>query len=114
MKPKPLKPPTISAPKVILFLKLQFRGDTSAEMLRNRLTEKTFLEAELRLTFSTTLIIHMNVKHKLPLLTSSACIYQFTCSCAARDVGSTQRLLSNIYLHGFIKEKKAPGTLDWI
>nr|CAH8852639.1 unnamed protein product [Trichobilharzia regenti] len=97
MKPRPEKPPTPSAPKRLLYMNLQFNGDQSTEILRNRLSrslKKTFPAAELRLTFSTRPMIRMNVKDKLPLLASSMCIYQFTCSCGARYIGRTQRSLS--------------------
>nr|CAH8824061.1 unnamed protein product [Trichobilharzia regenti]CAH8845810.1 unnamed protein product [Trichobilharzia regenti] len=97
MKPKTQKPSMLTAPKKLLYLNLQFNGDSSAEILRNRLCrslKKTFFAAELRLTFSTKPMIRTNVKDKLPLGASSMCIYQFTCSCGARYVGRTQRLLS--------------------
>nr|CAH8842748.1 unnamed protein product [Trichobilharzia regenti] len=79
MNDGPQKPPKLlSIPKKLLYMNLQFNRDSSAETLKNRLShslKKTFLAAELRLTFSTKPMIRMNVKNKLPLMVSLINVY---------------------------------------
>nr|CAH8868440.1 unnamed protein product [Trichobilharzia regenti] len=94
MKEKPPVSNITTVPKKTLLMNLAFKDDIAAEILRNRLSKslkKTFPTATLRITFSCKQLIQSNAKDKIPLFTTSMCIYQFTCSCGAKYIGRTQR-----------------------
>ncbi|CAH8855958.1 unnamed protein product, partial [Trichobilharzia szidati] len=97
MKPRE-KPERIqTVPKKLLFMSVEFKGDTAAEILKNRLCRslrKAFFMAELRINFYSRQMINGCVKDKLPLWATSMCVYKFTCSCGASYIGRTKRTLS--------------------
>nr|CAH8870376.1 unnamed protein product [Trichobilharzia regenti] len=77
-----------------LFLRLQFKGDTPAEILSQRLTraiKKTFYSARLCLSFTSPPMFTQQLKDALPNLSSSSCIYHFNCSCGSSYIGRTIR-----------------------
>ena len=55
----------------------------------------TFPAAELKLLATTTRIPVASPKDKLPILSTSNAVYQFTCTCGHRYVGKTRRCLSD-------------------
>ena len=80
-------------------------GDTSIQFCSRCAQPKLVLTGSPMLRF--------NLKDKLPLLTTSMCIYQFTCSCEVRYIGCTTR-----QLHKRIKEhhpvRLTRGTISTI
>ena len=85
------------APKRKLYLTLPFRGDSVAEILRQRLCaslKSTFYAAELQVQFTSRPLFPLRLKDKLPVGTTSMCIYQFVCSGGATYIGRTTRRLS--------------------
>ncbi|KAH9588555.1 hypothetical protein MS3_00005921 [Schistosoma haematobium] len=83
--------------KKTLFMNMEFKGDTAAEILNKRVSKslnKTFYAAKLRIVSSIRPTIRGCVKNKLRLWATSMCIYKFTCSCGARHIGRTKRSLS--------------------
>ena len=97
MKPQTSKPAIQLAEKKKLYIKLPFKGDTASEVavrsLRNAVN-RTFGAAELQCSFTSSKLIHIQQKDKLPLLTTSMVIYSFRCACGATYVGRTVRQLS--------------------
>ncbi|CAH8436738.1 unnamed protein product [Schistosoma rodhaini] len=88
---------TLTVQKKTLFMNMEFKGDTAAEILNKRISKtlnKTFYTAKLRIVFSSRPTIRVCVKDKLSLWATSMCIYKFTCSCGARYIGRTKRSLS--------------------
>ncbi|CAH8606449.1 unnamed protein product [Schistosoma rodhaini] len=86
-----------SVPKKSLYISLEFKGDRTSDIIKNRLTttiKRTFNAAKLRITFTSKNLFSVSIKDKLPRLVASMCIYQFTCSCGARYIGRSQRSLS--------------------
>ncbi|CAH8467835.1 unnamed protein product [Heterobilharzia americana] len=78
-------------------MSLAFKGELTSDVLKNHLCKsisRTFIAARLRLTFISRNLFSVCVKDKLPCLAASMCIYQFTCSCEARYIGHSQRMLS--------------------
>ncbi|CAH8657305.1 unnamed protein product [Schistosoma guineensis] len=87
----------LTVEKKTLFMNMEFKGDTAAEILNKRISKsmnKTFHAAKLRIIFSSRPTILGCVKDKLSLWATSMCIYKFTCSCGARYIGRTKRSLS--------------------
>ncbi|CAH8459625.1 unnamed protein product, partial [Heterobilharzia americana] len=83
-------PHPITVPKNILTMNLEFKGDTTVEVLKNRLSRcinSSFYAARLRLVFSSRRLIRQCVKNRLPIMSTSMCIYKFTCSCRADYIG---------------------------
>ncbi|CAH8670780.1 unnamed protein product [Schistosoma curassoni] len=86
-----------SVPKKNLYISLEFKGDRTSDVIKNRLTttiRRTFNAAKLRISFTSRNLFSVSIKDKLPRLVASMCIYQFTCSCGARYIGRSQRSLS--------------------
>ena len=104
-----------TVPKKQLYINLDYKCDVSCEILRNRLNrsiKRTFPAASLCISFTPRRLFQLCTKDKLSHLTTSMCIYQFTCSCGAKYIGRTSRQLSERvtehYPPWFIKgERKA-------
>ena len=80
-----------------LYIKIPFKGDVHSERLVQSLraaVNSTFPAAKLRSVYSTSPVIRMQVKDRLPKLTSSMIIYSFKCVCGASYIGRTVRRLS--------------------
>nr|CAH8860241.1 unnamed protein product [Trichobilharzia regenti] len=89
-------PRQVTVPKKKLFISLAFKGDTISELIKNRLSKcikRTFPAADLHLVFTSRNMIRQCVKDRLPLLSTSMCIYSFTCSCGAVYIGRCKRNL---------------------
>ncbi|VDM04050.1 unnamed protein product [Schistocephalus solidus] len=81
----------------VLFLTLTFGGDPASERLYRQLNAaiaRTYPAAKIRLVFSSTLLLHLEGKDRLPFQTSSMYIYAFNCSCGAGYIARTARRLS--------------------
>ena len=107
LKHQPRTKTSITVPKKTLFIKLPFKDDIITEALRtklNRSIANTFRCAQLKLVLTGSPMLRFNLKDKLPRLTTSMCIYQFTCSCGVRYIGRTTR-----QLHKRIKEHHPVG-----
>nr|CAH8866888.1 unnamed protein product [Trichobilharzia regenti] len=94
---KPTKRDLSIAPKKILYMSLEFEGDLASDIMKRRISEslkRTFPVASLRIAFTNRLLLFNNLKDKIPMLTNSMCVYQFTCSCGARYIGRSTRVLS--------------------
>ncbi|KAH9580669.1 Alpha-(1,6)-fucosyltransferase [Schistosoma haematobium] len=90
------KKSSCSVPKKNLYISLEFKGDRTSDITKNRLTttiRRTLNAAKLRITFTSKNLFSVSIKDKLPRLVASMCIYQFTCSCGARYIGRSQRSL---------------------
>ncbi|CAH8857906.1 unnamed protein product [Trichobilharzia szidati] len=85
----PKKRDSSSIPKKILYMSLEFKGDLASEIMK-----KTFPAASLRIAFTSLPLLFNNLKKKIPLLTNSVCVYQFTCSCGAGYIGRSTAVLS--------------------
>ena len=86
-----------TAKKKNVFITLPFKGDSPAELVTRRLKHVigvTYYAANLCLSFSSTPLIQLKLKDKLPKSTTSCCVYTFECSCRASYVGRTMRCLS--------------------
>ena len=97
MKPPISKPTTMVASKKKLFIRLPFKGDAACEIVTRTLrnaVNRTFGAAELQCSFSSSRLIQIQQKDKLPLLTASMVIYSFRCVCGATYIGRTARHLS--------------------
>ena len=87
--------PTVK--KKLIYLQLGFKGDVPNEIVSTRIQraiDRTFPAAKLCLISTPQRIFQLCVKDKLPMLATSMCIYQFTCSCGAGYIGRTSRKLS--------------------
>jgi hypothetical protein len=92
------RPSLYSAEKKKVFINLPFKGDSMAEVITRRLVHSigmTYMAANLHLSFSSTPLIRLRLKDKLPNSTTSFCVYSFACSCRASYVGRTTRRLSD-------------------
>ncbi|CAH8502173.1 unnamed protein product [Dicrocoelium dendriticum] len=97
LKERNRKPPRSIAPKKELFIHIPFKGDSAADLLSRRLkdaVEKTYFAARLRIVFHNNPLLTKPLKDRLPPLTRSMIIYQYSCSCGAQYVGRTTRRLS--------------------
>ena len=97
IKPKTYKEQPISVQKKMVYMNVAFKGDLLADTLKKRIStalKRTFFAATLRLIFSSRQLFFNYSKDKLSHLTTSMCIYQFTCSCGARYIGRSMRVLS--------------------
>ena len=56
--------------------------------------KRAFFAATLRVVFSSHPPVCRNPKDKISHLTTSMCVYQFTCCCGARYIGRSTRILS--------------------
>ena len=78
-------------------MRIPFKDDIAAEKIHQRLSQslnRTFKTANLRCCFSTSPLIVLNLKDKLPVHDQSMLVYSFSCCCAAEYVGRTTRCLS--------------------
>ncbi|CAH8869519.1 unnamed protein product [Trichobilharzia szidati] len=93
----PKKRELSTVPKKILYMSLEFKGDLASDIMKRRISQslkRTFPAASLRIAFTSRPLLFNNLKDKIPLLTNSMCVYQFTCSCGARYIGRSTRVLS--------------------
>ena len=65
----------------------------TAQRLKNAV-KKTFYAAELRIIYETQKMLLSSVKERTPVQDTSKCIYEFTCICASKYIGRTERCLS--------------------
>nr|CAH8868426.1 unnamed protein product [Trichobilharzia regenti] len=77
-------------------MNLKFKGDTVAEVIKSRLSKcikLSFHAADLHLVFTNRYMIGQCVKDKLPLMSTSMCIYSFECLCKHDDIACCKRVL---------------------
>ena len=93
--PKPPVPVQFGPEKKAVYLKLPFIGDNAAVHFRRafRSAMHAFSCIQLRVVFSTRSVNVGSLKDKLPVLSSSNAIYQFSCTCGCQYVGRTRRCL---------------------
>ena len=63
-------------------------------MRLNKALERTFNAATLRIHFTSSPVLPLNSKDRLPVHNSSMVVYSFVCGCSANYVGRTTRHLS--------------------
>ncbi|KER32108.1 hypothetical protein T265_01730 [Opisthorchis viverrini] len=91
-----VKPKTTEEKPV--YMRLPSKGDSVAELITIRLrnsVDTTYLAANLRLSFNSSLTIVFCLKDRLPRSTTSFCVHSFVCSCRESYVGRTIRHLSD-------------------
>lgn len=111
-KPRILAEPVQTVDKKCVFLRLPYTGEIISNTVRrtiNAAIKRTYRAAQLKMTFTTRNIPLPPIKSSLPVLSTSNCIYSFTCSCGEAYIGRTERrLLTRVkehipsyLLHGF-------------
>ena len=99
-----------------LYMKLPWIGDKSVvfeKKLKNAV-RFCFNAGSLRVIFSTTPLMKINIKDPLPTLARSNVVYNFECLCEKRYVGrTTQRLMDRITQHipSVIRNHKKDGVI---
>ena len=96
MDTKP-KRTVLTAEKKGIYIKLPFKGDLAMERINRKLRQSlknTFTTATLRSRFSTSPMLSVNLKDKIPAHDRSMVIYSFSCCCSEEYVGRTTRRLS--------------------
>ena len=97
MEPKPEMPANFDVPKKKVFLSVPFKGESSFQILKLRLSSAisgTFPAAQLCLLPRTRALLYQRTKDKLHPFSTNMCLYLFTCSCRADYLGRTTRRLS--------------------
>lgn len=96
IKPTIQKPQVTSVSKKPVYMELPYKGDNIMLLLTRRLTQviqRTFNAATLRFISRTRSLAFPPIKTRIPELSTSHCIYQFTCSCGDTYIGRTDRCL---------------------
>ncbi|KAA3676340.1 uncharacterized protein DEA37_0008136 [Paragonimus westermani] len=95
-KPKLINPQETSVPKKPVYMQLPYKGDSNMSFLTRRLMQaiqRTYNAATLRLLSRTKSLTLPHIKTRISELSTSHCIYQFTCSCGDVYIGRTDRSL---------------------
>ena len=91
------KEPITTVEKKQIFIRLPFKSDAAAEIINRKLHQSlksTFTTATLRSRFTTTPVLNLSLKDKVPAHDHSMLVYSFSCCCSEEYVGRTTRRLS--------------------
>jgi hypothetical protein len=97
MTPRTGHPQVLTVDRKRIFLNLPFKGDIAADLVNRRLyssLRRTFSTATLRSWFSTTPLLRLSLKDKVPVHSQNMIVYSFSCCCAAEYIGRTTRQLA--------------------
>ena len=97
LEPRMEFPKVTTVEKKRLYISLPFKGDTAAQSISRRLTNavmRTYNAAVLNVPFCSKPVLVQRLKDKLPISSTSCCVYSFSCSCGASYIGKTTRRLS--------------------
>ena len=89
--------PRFGPEKKPIFLRVPFTGDNEALSFQRRLRQYTsavYPAARPFVIFSTTSVWPASLKDRIPAMSKSKVIYEFTCGCGSSYIGRTDRCLS--------------------